>query len=106
LDSQPDSLRHGNIASVALVTIANGADNIAVYMPSFAIRSKAELAVIALVFAMMTTLWCYFANALVNHPILAAPTRKYGRRISPVVLICLGFLILYQAGSFGLLLRH
>jgi len=104
-DRRKGGLRHGNIASVALVTVANGADNIAVYIPSFAIRSRAELVVIAVVFAIMTTLWCYFAHAAVKHPILAAPIRQYGHRISPAVLICLGFLILYQAGSFGLLLR-
>jgi cadmium resistance protein CadD (predicted permease) len=105
LGLHPTGLRYGRLASVAAVTVANGADNIAVYTPSFAIRSHGELAVIALVFAVMTTAWCCFAHAVVEHPMLAAPIRKYGQRIAPVVLICLGFLIVYQAGSFGLLLR-
>jgi cadmium resistance protein CadD (predicted permease) len=105
-EGHPDGLRHGRLASVAIVTVANGADNIAVYMPSFAIRSRGELAVIACVFAVMTVLWCIFAHVVVKHPTLGAPIRRYGHRIAPVVLICLGLSILYQAGSFRLLLRH
>jgi cadmium resistance protein CadD (predicted permease) len=96
-------LRYGKLASVAAVTVANGADNLAVYTPSFAIRSRNELTVIALVFAIMTVLWCFLAHAVVKHPTLGAPIRHYGHRIAPAVLICLGVLILYQAGSFGLL---
>jgi cadmium resistance protein CadD (predicted permease) len=103
LERRSDDLTYGNLASVAVVTVANGADNIAVYTPSFAIRSRGELVVIALVFAVMTALWCFFAHAVVKHPILGAPIRHYGHRIAPIVLICLGVLILYQAGSFRLL---
>lgn len=106
LGSHLDGHRDGKLASVAVVTVANGADNIAVYMPSFAIRSSGELVVIALVFAVMTALWCFVAHVIVDYPTLGAPIRHYGHRIAPVVLICLGLLTLYQAGSFGLLLKH
>jgi cadmium resistance protein CadD (predicted permease) len=91
-------------AAVALVTMANGGDNIGIYTPSFAIRSSYQIAVIALVFAVMTALWCLFAHSMVSHPKLRAPIRHYGRLVAPVVLIGLGILILYQAGSTRLLL--
>jgi cadmium resistance protein CadD (predicted permease) len=42
---------------------------------------------------------------MVNHPKLGAPIRRYGKVLSPIVLIALGSLILYQAGSLGLF-RH
>jgi cadmium resistance protein CadD (predicted permease) len=106
LEGQSDGHRYGKVASVAVVTVANGGDNIAVYMPYFSIRSCVELVVIGLVFAIMTALWCFVARAIVKHPTLGAPLRRYGHRITPVVLICLGLLVLYQAGSCGLLLRH
>jgi cadmium resistance protein CadD (predicted permease) len=93
-------------ATVALVTIANGGDNIGVYAPSFAIRSLNEIAMIGLVFIGMTALWCFAAHAMVNHPKLGAPIRRYGHRVAPIVLIGLGLQILYQAGSFELLFRH
>jgi cadmium resistance protein CadD (predicted permease) len=97
---------NGRSATVALVTIANGGDNIGIYAPSFAIRSWYEIAVIALVFVVMTGLWCFAAHSMVNHPKLGSPIRRYGHRAAPVVLVGLGVLILLQAGSFGLLFRH
>jgi cadmium resistance protein CadD (predicted permease) len=105
IEPHPSALGFGRLASVAAVTVANGADNLAIYTPAFAIRSHSEIDVIALVFAVMTAAWCFFARAVVKHPTLGAPIRHYVPRIVPAVLICLGVLILYQAGSFGLLLR-
>jgi cadmium resistance protein CadD (predicted permease) len=90
-------------AAVALVTMANGGDNIGIYAPSFALRASSQIAVIALVFAVMTALWCLFAHSMVSHPKLRAPIRHYGRRVAPIVLIGLGVLILYQADSIRLM---
>jgi len=92
--------RYGRTATVALVTTANGGDNIGIYAPSLAIRSGYEIAVIALLFVVMTALWCYFAHWMVNHPTLGAPIRRYGHRVAPIVLVGLGILIIFQAGSF------
>jgi cadmium resistance protein CadD (predicted permease) len=104
LEHPSDANRNGRVATVALMTLANGGDNIGVYTPSFATRSAREIMVIALVFAVMTALWSFVAHAIVNHPKLGSPIRRYGHRITPVALVALGVLILYQAGSFGLLL--
>ena len=97
---------NGRTATVALVTMANGGDNIGIYTPSFAIHSANEIAMIALIFAVMTALWCFLAHAMVNHPKLGSPIRRYGHRVTPFALIGLGVLILYQAGSCGMLFRH
>jgi cadmium resistance protein CadD (predicted permease) len=97
---------YGNIASVALVAIANGGDNIGVYMPSFAVHSGSQIAIIALVFIVMTALWCVLAHWLVSHPRLGAPLRRYGHIFAPLVLIGLGILIVYNAGSIPALLHH
>ena len=86
--------------------VANGGDNIGIYAPSFAIRSRDEIAVIALVFVAMTAFWCFAAHSMVNHPKLGTPIHRCGHRFAPIVLIGLGILIIYQAGSLGLLLRH
>jgi len=104
--SYRDAGAYGRPATVAIVTMANGGDNIGIYTPSFAICSSYEVAVIALVFAAMTALWCFIAHSMVNHPKLGVPIRRYGHRVAPIVLIGLGILILYQAGSLGLLLQH
>jgi cadmium resistance protein CadD (predicted permease) len=99
LERHSDANRSGRAATVALVTVANGGDNIGVYTPSFAIRSAHEIIVIALVFLVMTALWCVVAHAIVNHPKWGPPIRRFGNRVTPIVLIGLGLLILYQAVS-------
>jgi cadmium resistance protein CadD (predicted permease) len=106
LEFHPVSRAYMRTTAVALVTIANGGDNIGVYTPTFAIRSGHEVAMRALVFAVMTALWCFIAHSIVNHPKLGAPIRRYGHRVAPIVLIGLGFLILFQSGSVQLLFRH
>ncbi|WP_263356595.1 cadmium resistance transporter [Acidicapsa ligni] len=106
LEHHVNAGRNGRATTVALVTLANGGDNIGIYIPSLAIRSHKEIAVIGLIFMVMTALWCFVAHWMVNHPTLGSPIRRYGHRVAPVVLIALGVLILYQAGSLGLLLRH
>ena len=104
-EHRPNTGKNSRIATVALVTLANGGDNIGVYTPAFAIRSTHAIVMIALVFVVMTALWCSAAHAIVNHPKLGSPIRRYASRVTPVVLIGLGVLILYQADTFGLLFR-
>ena len=93
----------GQIAPIAVVIIANGGDNIGVYAPLFATHSASQIAVMVAVFMVMTALWIAMAHRLVAHPTLGAPIRRYGHIVVPFVLIGLGFYILYDAGSFGLL---
>jgi cadmium resistance protein CadD (predicted permease) len=104
-DHAQASARSGrNILTVAMATIANSGDNVSVYTPLFATRSAWEVAAAGLIFAFMTALWCLAGHWLVHHPTLGAPIRRYGHRTMPFVLIGLGTLILYQAGTFSLLL--
>lgn len=101
----PDTGRHTRAATVAFFTLANGADNIGIYMPAFAIHSPFEIGMFAVIFAVMTGLWCFFAHWIVHHPTFGKPIRRYGHCLAPLVLIAIGVSILYDAGSFGLLVR-
>ena len=82
------------ILAVATVTIANGGDNIGVYVPMLTTRSLKETLVLLAVFAVMTALWCFVAHYLVNHRSLGAPIRRYGHLLLPWVLIAIGIGIL------------
>jgi cadmium resistance protein CadD (predicted permease) len=42
----------------------------------------------------------------VNHRRFGAPLRRYGHIFAPMVLIGLGLVIIYKAGTMGWLLRH
>ncbi len=81
---------------VAAVTVANGADNLGVYVPLFATSEAFAVAVIGGVFAAMTALWCGAARWLVGHREAGAPVRRYGPRAAPYFLIGIGLWILLR----------
>ena len=82
------------VLAVAAVTVANGGDNIGVYVPLFANSPAYAIALTGLVFAVMTALWCQVAYGLVSHRALGGAIRRYGSRAVPFVLIVLGLWIL------------
>ena len=85
--------RHTQWIAVALVTIANGGDNLGVYIPVFA-REVSGIPVYATVFGIMTALWCAAGYWLVQHPLVGAHIRRYGHIILPFVLTGLGLYVL------------
>jgi cadmium resistance protein CadD (predicted permease) len=87
---------HSQILAVASVTIANGGDNIGVYVPLFATAREA-FATYVLTFAVMTGVWCALGYLLVNNKVLGGAIRRYGYVILPIVLIALGIYILSGA---------
>jgi cadmium resistance protein CadD (predicted permease) len=93
------------ILTVAALTMANGGDNIAVWTSLFATHSAFEIALAALVFTVMIGAWCLSAGWLARHPALAVHFQRYGHKVVPFVLIGLGLIILFEAGSVDLL-RH
>jgi len=97
--------RYGNVVSVAAVTVANGADNLSIYTPMFATRTGYEVAAFGAVFAVMTGVWLAAALWLTRHRTLGIPIRRHAHVLVPFVLIALGGLILWEAGTLTLLLR-
>ena len=77
-----------------MLTIANGADNIGVYIPIFSGYSLADFAVTLAVFAVMIALWCYLGFALANYPYIRRKIVRYQHILVPLVLIALGLFIL------------
>lgn len=91
------------VLAVAGITVANGGDNIGIYIPLFAALPGWKIALIALVFAVGTAVWCLLAWWLVRRPWLQAPLRRWGDWLTPVVLLVLGLFILIEAGSYQLI---
>ena len=82
--------------SVLLLTVANGGDNLGVYIPLFAGYGPLQMAVTAGVFALMTALWCLLGARLANLPLLRSAVLRYRGRIVPAVFILLGLSILLK----------
>lgn len=93
----------GGVISLAGVTIANGGDNIGVYIPVFATMTFPERLILIAVFAVMIYLWCMLAKYLAHHPLVAKALGKYSHVLMPIVLFLLGIYILYESDSFSLL---
>jgi cadmium resistance protein CadD (predicted permease) len=89
--------------SVAGVTIANGADNIGVYVPLLTTMDLAAKIQLTVVFMVMVYLWCAAGKYLATHPLIARRLEKYGHVITPVVLFLIGGFILVESGSLSLL---
>lgn len=82
------------VLTVAAVTIANGADNMGVYIPLFAGFSLYEYSVFLCVFALLTAFWCFMGYKAAKIPAFKDAMRKYKRVIVPAVYILLGLYIL------------
>lgn len=84
------------ILSVAIVTFANGGDNIATYIPLFASLDGQRLTIVLAVFLILVAVWGAIANWLARHPAIAPVLERYNRILVPIVLIGLGIYILIE----------
>ncbi|HTE29102.1 MAG TPA: cadmium resistance transporter [Chryseolinea sp.] len=91
------------IVTVAGLTIANGGDNIGVYVPLFASFAWPQKATMIVVFMLMTIILCFVSKYLARHPLLAKTIHRYGDVVTPFVLILLGVYIMHENDVFSLL---
>ncbi len=89
--------------SVAIVTFANGGDNIATYIPLFASLDLERLTIVLIVFFSLIAVWCTIANRLANHPAISPVLEQYNRILVPIVLIGLGIYILIENETWQLI---
>lgn len=84
-----------SIMSVFLLTIANGSDNIGLYLPLIVQFNIVELIAMYLIFALAVILWCVLGMKIVKIP----PVEKFLQRendvLVPLVFILLGLSIIF-----------
>ncbi|ACK68322.1 cadmium resistance transporter [Rippkaea orientalis PCC 8801] len=97
---------NSTVLYVASITIANGGDNIGIYLSLFSQRNLLDLTIILIIFYCLVALWCCLAYWLVKHPIIAKLLIKYGSVITPFVLIILGIFIFIDSGTFRLFIGN
>lgn len=86
---------------VALITIANGGDNIGVYTPLFATTPSKYVIIYILIFILMIGIWCALAFYFVKHPLIKNTFAKSGHIILPFFLILLGTWILVKSEALS-----
>jgi cadmium resistance transport/sequestration family protein len=82
---------------VAAITIANGSDNIGIYVPLFASSTLGNLVTIVSVFLILVGVWCFTAHQLTNLPAIANLITSHGSHFVPCVLIGLGVFIIKES---------
>jgi cadmium resistance protein CadD (predicted permease) len=99
----PAATRSGALRtlSIATITVANGGDNVGIYIPMFTTARGLELAIYALTMLALTGVLCWVARALAHHPLLGAPIRRYAGPATPFVLIALGLYILVKMRAYA-----
>ena len=80
--------------SVAVVTIANGADNIGVYIPLFAEFDFSQLLIAFVVFFLMNFLWCGISKRISDAPILRHLIGQYKDLAMGIVFVLIGLYVL------------
>lgn len=85
------------ILTVALLTLANGGDNITVYTPVFARLTAGQIVIVVVEFLFLIALWCGAARFIVTHSITGGAIRRIAHAILPYVLIGLGMWVLLRS---------
>ncbi len=101
---EPGSIRAGRrpgVLGIAMVTVANGGDNIGIYAPLFASSTPARAAGLAGIFLAMTGLWLGLAWFTVHNPLFGRHVWKWGRWLLAPVLVLLGVWILWENGTLA-----
>lgn len=90
-----------SLASAALVTLAAGGDNLAVYIPLFRAGGASRLAAIGLVFVVGEVGVTAAILAAGRHPRARAVMTKLGAVAVPLLLCGVGVLVLLSAGTLS-----
>jgi len=88
-------------ATVAAVTIANGGDNIGVYVPSLPSLAVGMPAYV-IIFLIGVGLWCLLSQSIAAHPAVAKMLERWEHVLLPVALIAIGLAVLTEGGALGL----
>jgi cadmium resistance protein CadD (predicted permease) len=92
-----DPIRIGGFGAVVAVTLANGADNLAVYVPVFRTMGVRAGAVTVAVFAVGVAMMCLAASLIGSHKRLVALMERSGRWIVPAVFVIIGVAVLVES---------
>lgn len=96
------TLRDRQTYRVSAVTIANGGNNIGIYVPLFASSNINSLGIILAICYLTVGVWCFLSYRMTHNPLMAPLLARYGRKVFPLVLIWLGFSIIMKSESYRL----
>jgi len=103
-ESKEEATRTGRkslLATVTLVTIASGGDNLGIYIPWFATLDGASLGLTMLVFLVFILIFWSLGYLLANQSHIKTLLSRFSAVLVPVVFLLLGLIILSENGTFA-----
>lgn len=94
-----------SILKVAGVTIANGGDNIGIYIPVFSSMKLYSILITVIVFLLLTGVWCFIGFKLAENPFVNKNIERYKHIFVPIIFIALGVFIILESGTLGLFIK-
>lgn len=88
-----------SVGYVVALTLASGADNLAVYVPLYATHLAAEWYLITLILVATTVPWFVGATYLASHRLVGPHLERHGRALLPWLLIAIGVAVLNESSS-------
>jgi cadmium resistance protein CadD (predicted permease) len=79
---------------VALITIIDGADDLAAYTPFFATAGASRIWVTCMMFVVCVAAWCVIGGRLTSHPRITKAIDRHDWWILPVAFIFIGIYVL------------
>lgn len=98
-DEKPCPAVASTITGIAMVTFANGADNIGVFTPLFRSLHPTSAIMTAVAFLAMVGVWCAVGALLGTHRVVVANLARISHWFVPAVFIVIGVVILIATGA-------
>lgn len=95
---------NSSVLKVFSVTLANGGDNIGIYIPLFTGMNLLYTWITVIIFILLTAVWCFIGLKLSEHPFVQKNVEKYKHIFVPIIFIGLGIFILMKSGTIRFLL--
>jgi cadmium resistance protein CadD (predicted permease) len=103
------AFRHGNddgeqpvvansLLSVAAVTVANGGDNLAVYILMFHKQAPEDTAITVVLFLLLLAVWCVGAILIGTYAQVVSVLTRIGQWLVPTVYLIIGVVVLIRSG--------
>jgi cadmium resistance transport/sequestration family protein len=102
-DTNTSSIFNTQTYTVALITVANGSDNISVYIPMFASSSLNDVLIIIGIFFILIAVWCYLAYKLTLPSKISNFNHKKLNFILPFFLIFLGTFVVLKTQALNII---
>ncbi|MCG3419710.1 MULTISPECIES: CadD family cadmium resistance transporter [Oceanobacillus] len=91
--------------SVTVISLAAGGDNLGVYIPYFTTLNIFGLSATIIIFYVLSAVLLYICYRLSTFKAVSETVEKYQRIIVPIVFVPLGIMIMYENGTFSMLVN-